>query len=44
MSGSVLPDTNIVIALFAGDPAVTEKLTETEEVFVPSIVLGELYF
>ena len=44
MSGRILLDTNIVIALFAGDPAVTKKLAETEEVFVPSIVLGELYF
>ena len=44
MSGSVLLDTNIVIALFAGDPAIIKKLSETEEVFVPSIVLGELYF
>lgn len=44
MSGSVLLDTNIVIALFAKDLAVTEKLSETEEVFVSSPVLGELYF
>lgn len=44
MSGRVLLDTNIVIALFAEDTAVTEKLAETEEVFIPSIALGELYF
>ena len=43
MSGSVLLDTNIVIALFASDRAVTEKLAEVEEVFISSIVLGELY-
>ena len=44
MSGRVLLDTNIIIALFAKDQAVTENLVKVEEVFVPSIVLGELYF
>jgi len=44
MSGKYLLDTNIVIALFAGEPAVTGRLREAEEVFVPSIVLGELYY
>jgi tRNA(fMet)-specific endonuclease VapC len=37
-------DTNIVIALFAGDMAVKSGLALAAEVFVPSIVLGELYF
>jgi len=44
MSGRNLLDTNIVIALFAQDSAVVEHLDEVEEVFIPSIVLGELYF
>ncbi len=44
MSGRFLLDTNIVIALFAQDVAVQEWLAQAEEVFVPSIVLGELYF
>lgn len=44
MSGSVLLDTNIVIALFANDQAVLARLSKTEHIFVPSIVLGELYF
>ena len=44
MSGSNLLDTNIVIALFAQDLAVVEHLDKAEEVFIPSIVLGELYF
>ena len=44
MSGRVLLDTNIVIALFSNDQTVTEKLAETDEVFLSSIVLGELYF
>jgi len=44
MSGRYLLDTNIVIALFANDTTVTERLREAEEVFVPSIFLGELYY
>ena len=44
MNGSFLLDTNIVIALFADDPAVRDHLAEEVEVFVPSIVLGELYY
>jgi tRNA(fMet)-specific endonuclease VapC len=44
MSGRLLLDTNIVIALFARDLAVAEHLDEAEEVSIASIVLGELYF
>ena len=44
MNGRFLLDTNIVVALFAEDPAVQEGLLEAEQVFVPSIVLGELYY
>ncbi len=44
MIGRFLLDTNIVIALFAQDPAVQQKLAQVSEVFVPSIVLGELYY
>jgi tRNA(fMet)-specific endonuclease VapC len=44
MSGRYLLDTNIVIALFADESAVKERLGEAEEVFVSSIVLGELYY
>jgi len=44
MSGRFLLDTNIVIALFAQEPPVREHLERAEEVFVPSVVLGELYF
>ena len=43
MNGKLL-DTNIIIALFAGDTSVKERLAEAEHVFVPAIVLGELYF
>jgi tRNA(fMet)-specific endonuclease VapC len=44
MAGTYLLDTNAVIALNAGDPALLEQLQEADEVFVPAIVLGELYF
>lgn len=44
MHGKCLLDTNIVIALFAGDLAVIDLLKDTEEVFIPSIVIGELYY
>ena len=44
MSGSVLLDTNIVIGLFAKDQAVLARLSESARVFIPSIVVGELYF
>lgn len=33
-----------MIALFANELAVTRRLGEAEEVFTPSIVLGELYY
>jgi len=44
VSGSFLLDTNIVIAILAKDPAVQQRLAEATAVFVPSIVLGELYY
>lgn len=44
MNGRFLLDTNIVIAIFANDPAARQSLIEANEVFVPSIVLGELYY
>jgi predicted nucleic acid-binding protein len=44
MSGRFLLDTNIVIAIFAKDLGVTDHLAEATEVFVPSIVLGELFY
>lgn len=44
MNGSYLLDTNIVIAIFANDPGVLHQLSTALQVFVPSIVLGELYY
>jgi tRNA(fMet)-specific endonuclease VapC len=44
MSGRVLLDTNIVIAIFAEELPVLERMAAAEEVFVPAISLGELYY
>ncbi len=44
MSGSYLLDTNIVIALFANDSSVLRQLSTSSQIFIPSIVLGELYY
>ena len=44
MTGRFLLDTNIVIAIFATDAAVKRGLEGADEVFVPSVVLGELYY
>ena len=43
-TGRYLLDTNIVIALFANEAAVQQRLAEANEVFVLSIVLGELSY
>jgi len=44
MNGKFLLDTNILIALFDGETSIQEHLKQAKEVFVPTIVLGELYF
>src|SRR5260370_24951801 len=43
-SGRLLLDTNIVIALLEGDNAVLSNLDHAPEVFIPAIVVGELFF
>ncbi len=44
MTGRFLLDTNIVIALFAQDTSVEQHIASAEAVFVPSTVIGELYY
>src|ERR1043166_1258245 len=44
MNGRYLLDTNIVIAVFAEDTSVLERLAQASEVFVLIIVFGELYY
>lgn len=44
MNGRYLLDTNIMSEIADHNQAVTAKLNQAQEVFIPSIVLGELYF
>ncbi len=44
MGGRYLLDTNVVIAIFANEPGLNDQLAGASEVFVMSIVLGELYY
>ena len=44
MPGRYLLDTTIVVALFQGDQAVQARLAAAPEVFLPSVVLGELHY
>jgi tRNA(fMet)-specific endonuclease VapC len=43
-SGRFLLDTNIVIALLEGDDTVMFNLDRASEVFIPAVVVGELFF
>jgi tRNA(fMet)-specific endonuclease VapC len=43
MAGRVLLDTNVIIAFFSGEKAVSQRFMDGE-VFVSSTVLGELYY
>lgn len=44
MDGRYLLDTNIVIPFFNGDPGLRGKFAQSEEIYLPVIVLGELYY
>jgi tRNA(fMet)-specific endonuclease VapC len=44
VNGRFLLDANIIISLFAKDSRIHNRIANAEEVFVPCIVLGELYF
>lgn len=44
MNGEYLLDTNIVVALFNGEPEVRAKLDTVAEVYLPVVVLGELQY
>lgn len=44
MSGRYLLDTNIIIAIFADEVTVKENLLQANEVFIPTIAVGELYY
>lgn len=45
MSGKkLLLDTSIIIGLFANDAVIVGNLNEENELFIPSIVIGELFY
>lgn len=44
MNDRYLHDTNIIISLFAKDSQIHNRLSIAEEVFVPCVAIGELYF
>jgi tRNA(fMet)-specific endonuclease VapC len=44
VSGKYLLDTNIIIALFADEAEVKSNLAQADEVFIPSIAVGELCY
>ncbi len=44
MNGNYLLDTNIVIALFNRDKSVIDNITKAYNIFIPTVVIGELYY
>ncbi len=44
MNGRFLLDTNILIGLFGQDPGIVSAISQAREIFIPSIVTGELYY
>ena len=44
MNGRFLLDTNIIIALFAKDKMVHNRISVAEEIFISCTAIGELYF
>lgn len=44
MNGRYLLDTNILIALLADEPQAKRSLAQAEQVFLPSIAIGELFY
>lgn len=44
MNGRYLLDTNIIIRLFTGDKAILNWLEKAPEIYISSIVLGELFY
>ncbi len=44
MAGKYLLDTNIIIAIFKRDAQVLQQLGGADEIFIPVIAIGELYY
>ena len=44
MAGRHLLDTNIIIASFKNEQTVLDQMATSEEIFIPAIVVGELFY
>lgn len=44
IGGSILLDTNIISAWLKGEKIIADKIDEADEVYIPIVVLGELYY
>ncbi len=44
IGNSYLLDTNIISGLFKGEEIIATKITEANEIFIPVIAIGELYY
>jgi tRNA(fMet)-specific endonuclease VapC len=44
MNGSYILDSNIVINVFRNDSKTIERVTQLRNIYIPVIVLGELYY
>ena len=44
MNGKYILDTNVIIGLFNGNIKIREKISNADEVFIPSIAIGELIY
>src|SRR4029079_6754951 len=44
MPGEILVDTNVIIAVFKGQPAILNRLRDAAEIYLPSVSVGGLIF
>jgi tRNA(fMet)-specific endonuclease VapC len=44
MPGEILVDTNVIIGVFKGQPAILDRLRVATEIYVASVSVGELIF
>jgi tRNA(fMet)-specific endonuclease VapC len=44
MNGKYLLDTSVVVNILGGNDSITRQFDQTDNIYVPSIVIGELYF
>lgn len=44
MNGKYVLDTTIVIKVFANDEGIMKRVKECSQIYIPSIVIGELYY